>query len=126
MAAATSSRLPPHSLAATATPAPDDERWFTVFFAPVAVIPDTVLFLQITSDNDLISISSINSSPYLRGEQFLDGIGSSSGGKKSKNADTGFRTFTDTSFATTIPAPGMVAILGFALVALGISRRRNR
>jgi len=114
------------ALAATATPAPDDERWFTVFFAPIAVIPDTVLFLQVTSDNDLISISSINSSPYLRGEQFLDGIGSSSGGKKSKNADTGFRTFTDTSFATTIPAPGMVAILGFALVALGISRRRNR
>ncbi|MGB0630338.1 MAG: PEP-CTERM sorting domain-containing protein [Alphaproteobacteria bacterium] len=113
------------ALAATATPAPDDERWFTVFFAPVTVIPETELFLQVTSDNDFIGLASINSSPYTRGTSFPNGV-SSSGGKKGKNADLAFRTFTDTSFSTSIPEPGILVTFGLGLAVLGASGRRKR
>lgn len=113
------------ALAASATPAPDDERWFTVFWSPVAVIPETELFLNVTSDNNLISLVSINSSPYLRGTQFLDGSPSSGGGKKKgKNADLAFRTYADTAF-TEISEPGALALLGLSAAFLFIGRRRK-
>lgn len=112
------------ALAASATPAPDDERWFTVFWSPVAVIPETELFLNVTNDNNLISLVSINNSPYLRGTQFLDGTPSSGGGKKKgKNADLAFRTYAETS-STEIPEPGATALLSLSAALLIIGRRR--
>jgi hypothetical protein len=93
--------------------------FFTVFFTPVAVVPETELFLEITSDNDLIEIITINSSPYTRGAMYLDD--SISG----KGADLGFRTYTDDAFSASVPEPGALLIFGVGFVVLGINRRRR-
>lgn len=95
-----------------------DQAWMTVFWSAVAVIPETELFLSITATNGDIGLVSINSSPYTRGTQFLNG--SPSG----KGADLAFRTYTDTAFSTAIPAPGGIVILGLALAGLVVRRRR--
>ncbi len=94
------------------------EVFFEVFWAAVAVTPETELFLEVTSDNGNISLSSINSSPYTRGAQYLNGSPSS------KGADLGFRTYTDDAFGASVPGPGTAVIFGLGLVVLGITRRR--
>ena len=112
------------ALATTATPAADDERWFSVFWSPVTVIPETELFLNVTSDNNLISLASITSSPYLRGTQYLNGVPSSGGKTGGKNADFAFRTYTETAF-TEISEPGIVALFSLSAVFLYLGRRRK-
>lgn len=95
-----------------------DEAWMTVFWTAVAVVPETELFLEVTGTNGDIGLVSINSSPYSRGTQYIDGNPSR------KGADFAFRTYADTAFSTAIPAPGAIAIFGLGIAGIAFRRRR--
>jgi hypothetical protein len=95
-----------------------DEAWMTVFWTAVAVVPETELFLEVTGTNGDIGLVSINSSPYTRGTQYIDGNPSG------KNADFAFRTYTDTAFSAAIPAPGAIVIFGLGFAGIAYRRRR--
>ncbi|CAN0506061.1 unnamed protein product, partial [Laminaria digitata] len=107
------------ALATSGTPAADGEIWFSVFWVAAAVIPETELFLEVTSDNGDILLAVTNSSPYLRGQHYLNGR------PTRKGADLGFRTFTDTSFSMAVPEPGVVAIFFTGLAGFAATRRRS-
>lgn len=104
--------------APTVATEPRDEAWMTVFWSAVAVTPETELFLGITSASGDAGLVSINSSPYTRGTQYLNGNPSG------KGADLAFRTYTDTAFSVSIPAPA--GITTFALGLAGLTRLRRR
>ena len=93
--------------------------WLDVFWAPVAVIPDTTLYLVFTSANDTLGISGDTSNPYPRGQVYANpGFGSF------PTFDYTFRTYYDDGFSV-IPAPGamLLGMLGTGLV--GYFRRRR-
>jgi len=93
--------------------------WFDVFWAPVAVVPDTTLYLVFTSANDTLGISGDTSNPYPRGQVYANaGFGSFPA------FDYTFRTYYDDGFSV-IPAPGamLLGVLGTGLV--GYFRRRR-
>lgn len=107
------------ALATSGTPGTDGEIWFSVFWAAVAVIPETELFLEVTSDNGDILLAVTNASPYLRGQHYLNG------NPTRKRADVAFRTFTETTFSAAVPEPGVVAIFAIGLTGFAATRRRS-
>ena len=93
--------------------------WFDVFWTPVAVIPDTTLYLVFTSANDTLGIDGDTSNPYPRGQVYAN-----AGFVSYPTFDYAFRTYYDDGFSV-IPAPGamLLGVLGTGLV--GYFRRRR-
>lgn len=96
---------------------PAGEFELDIFWTAIAIIPETELFLLFESSDGNYGPMGINAgNNYTRGDYYLNGS------QLGKAPDLAFLTYTETSFSA-VPAPGMIAIFGFGLAALGLARR---
>jgi len=94
-------------------------NWVDVYWSPVAVVPDTTLFLVFTSTDNNMAIGGDTSNPYSRGQVYANaGYGSF------PTYDYTFRTYYDDAFAT-IPVPGALLLGGLGVGLVGYLRRRR-
>jgi hypothetical protein len=100
-------------------PTLNGDVFFEVFWAAVAVAPETELFMAVTSANGNFDLVTINASPYTRGVHYINGVA-----QTKKNSDLAFRTYTDDAL-NDVPEPGALMIFGLGLVVLGMTRRRR-
>jgi hypothetical protein len=94
-------------------------NWVDVFWSPVAVTPDTTLFLVFTSTPEDMAIGGADNNPYSRGQAYAN-----AGFESFPTLDYAFRTYYDDQFAV-IPAPGALLLGGLGATLVGCLRRRR-
>lgn len=94
-------------------------NWVDVFWSPVAVVPNTTLYLVFTSPDGNVVLGGDTSNPYPRGMAFADiGYGAF------PTYDYAFRTYSDDTFVAAVPAPGALLLGSLGAGLIGCLRRR--
>jgi len=94
-------------------------NWVDVFWDPVAVVPDTTLYLVFTSADEYIVLGGDTSNPYSRGMVFAG-----DGYQAYPTFDYTFRTYRDDGLAA-VPAPGALLLASLGAGLVGYIRKRR-
>lgn len=95
-------------------------NWVDVFWNPVAVTPDTTLYLVFTSDSSALGIAGDVFNPYSRGMVFAN-----TGYGPFPVYDYSFRTYYDDSPTPVVPAPAALLLGVIGTGVAGYLRRRR-
>jgi len=94
-------------------------NWVDVFWNPVAVVPDTTLYLTFTTANHSLAVGGDTNNPYARGMTFAN-----AGYQPFPTFDYTFRTYSDDAFVAAVPAPGALLLGSLGAGLIGYLRRR--
>jgi hypothetical protein len=108
------------SMLASASGLGTEGTWFDVFWNPLAVTPNTSLFLVFTSANDTLGIAGDTSNPYALGQTFAN-----AGFGPFPSFDYAFRTYSSDDNAAPVSGPGTFVLFAFGVIALAIRKMKK-